>query len=493
LLEELRNAKDNGLLSANFPDPPAYEALAHWPLLAHPSPRRVLIIGGAVTGSLSELLKHPVEQIDYVELDPALIRLVEHTLPAEDRTALTDPRVHLLHVDGRRWLATTTQAYDVILLQLPEPRNAQVNRLYTLEAFRLIHRHLVPHGLFAFTVSSSENYLSEETAYFNASLYQTLRAAFPSVDLVAGDPLLFLAGTDEVRLDPQTLAARYAQRGLITREVVPPAFPILLDAARRDMMVERLSSVRASILNRDFIPVCYAYAWRVWISKFVSPLYFLSMLVFIALLFFGARILWRRRALLTSRPGATAVCALGTAGMAYETIVLLAFQSIHGYLYWQLGSLFAAFMLGLALGSWGASRWLSAAPTSSVPRWLRSLLVAAAIEGVALVAFLPVAQHLTLRVPGVLVFGAWLLLTGVWLGCAFPLAGRLAPAEESDTSATAGLLYAADLWGAACGALVTSAVLVPLIGFLPTLAMTSLFLLIVSFLYIQIPGIRVPS
>ncbi len=471
---------DNGLISAHFPDPPAYEALAHWPLLAHPSPRRVLIIGGASTGALAELLKHPVERIDYVELDPALIRMVGPSLSPADRAALKDARVRLLHVDGRRWLLTTAQAYDVILLNLPEPRNAQVNRLYTLEAFRLIRRHLAPQGLLAFAVPSSENYLSAETAYFNASLYQTLRAAFPSVDLVPGDPLLLLAGTQEVRLNPQALAARYAQRGLATREIVPPAFPILLDASRRDAMVERLSSIRASVLNRDFIPVCYAYAWRVWLAKFVSPLYFLGMIAGIALLLVGARLMWRRRACLTSRPGAAAVCALGAAGMAYETILLLAFQSIHGYLYWQLGSLFAAFMLGLALGSWGAARWCSATSTSAVSRVLRRLLVAAALEGAALVVFLPVAQHLSLRVPAALVFGAWLLLTGVWLGCAFPLAGRLAPTEESDTSSTAGLLYAADLWGAAGGALVTSAVLVPLIGFLPTLALTGFVLLIVA-------------
>ncbi|HBH97193.1 MAG TPA: hypothetical protein DDX89_05320 [Candidatus Omnitrophica bacterium] len=469
---------DNGLISAHFPDPSAYEALAHWPLLAHPAPRRILLIGGGATGTLAELLKHPVEQIDYVELDPAFIRMIRPALSSSDRAALDDPRVRLRHVDGRRWLSTTTQAYDVILLSLPEPRNAQVNRLYTLEAFRLIRRRLAPGGVFAFTVPSSENYLSAETAYFNASLYQTLRAAFPSVNLIGNDPLLLLAGTQDVWLDWQTLAARYAQRGLTTREVVPHAFPILLDQARRIEVVDRLSSIRAIVLNRDFVPVCYAYAWRVWISKFVSPMYFLSLLVAIALLAFGARLLWRRRALLASRPGASAVFALGAAGMAYETIILLAFQSLHGYLYWQLGSLFAAFMLGLALGSWGASQRLSTASPDAAARRLRGVLMAAALEGVALALFLPVAQHLSLRVSAVLLFGAWLLLTGAWLGYAFPLAGRLAPA--SDPASIAGTLYAADLWGAACGALVTSAVLVPLIGFLPTLAIASGLLLLVA-------------
>jgi hypothetical protein len=76
--------------------------------------------------------------------------------------------------------------------------------------------------------------------------------------------------------------------------------------------------------------------------------------------------------------------------------------------------------------------------------------------------------------PWVILFGTLLLISGLWLGLAFPIAGRIGP--FSDPVRVAGTLYAADLWGAAVGAVLTSAILVPLIGLMWTLALTSLLL-----------------
>ena len=469
---------ENGVISAHFPDPAAYEELVHWPLLAHPAPRRALIIGGAATGSLSELLKHPLTQADYVELDPAILQLLQPTLPPADRQALEDPRVRIIHRDGRRWLSHTSQRYDVILLQLPEPMNAQINRLYTLEAFRAIRERLNPDGLFAFTIPSSENYLSPETAYFNASLHRTLRAVFPAVELIAGDPLLLLAGLQELRVSPQLLAARYEQRRLSTREVVPSYFPIKLDAQRRAALLERLTSVRIAGLNRDFVPVCYASAWRVWISKFVSPLYFLGMLGLVAAAAVLLRTLWRRRTSLARAPGSAALVALGAAGMVYETILLLAFQSINGYVYWQLGSLFAAFMLGLAIGSALAVPQVARLTEHAAGRWLRIVLLVTGLEGLALAGILPALQHLPLQLPLLIPFSLLLLISALWLGLAFPIASRLIPSEHP--ALAAGTLYAADLWGASIGAVFTSAFLVPLIGLTATTGFVGLLLLIAA-------------
>ena len=62
----------NGLLAfetqGTFP-----EEVAHLPLLAHPDPQEVLLIGGGVAGDVREILKHPVASVTYVELDPLLI------------------------------------------------------------------------------------------------------------------------------------------------------------------------------------------------------------------------------------------------------------------------------------------------------------------------------------------------------------------------------------------------------------------------------------
>ncbi len=57
--------------------------VAHFPLLAHPDPREVLLIGGGVAGDVRETLKHPVSSVTYVELDPLLIEAAQAHLPPE--------------------------------------------------------------------------------------------------------------------------------------------------------------------------------------------------------------------------------------------------------------------------------------------------------------------------------------------------------------------------------------------------------------------------
>ncbi len=472
-LGSLTTLFEDGVLSAHFPDPSAYETLVHLPLLAHPDPRRVLIIGGAATGVLQELLKHPLTRIDDVEVDPQRLRLLEPVLSPSDRAALHDPRVQIIHGDARRWLATTPSTYDVILLNLPEPMNAQINRLYTLEAFRELRTHLAASGLLAFSIPSSENYLSADTRYFNAAMFRTVCAVFPSVELATGDQLLLMAG-GEVRLDPQQLIQRYHQRALSSREVVPGTIPWQVDARRRRLVREQLTELRAVSLNRDFAPICYAYAWRVWLSKFVSPLSFLGMAVLIGVIGTALWLLWRRRTIFLKTPGFSMMFLLGYAGIVYETVLLLAFQALNGHVYWHLGTLFAAFMTGVALGSW-LIRVTNPPSIHHAQRWLRRLLIAAALEGLVLAWMLPAAQRLSFPLPWLPLVASLCLLTGGWLGMAFPIVNRLM--SSSDSMQAAGAVYAGDLWGAALGALLTGAVLVPLLGLVPTLGLTGITLL----------------
>src|SRR3989442_5738697 len=58
-----------------------HEMLAHLPLLTHPAPRRVLIIGGGDGGTLEETLKHPIEQATLVEIDQDVVTVCRRFLP----------------------------------------------------------------------------------------------------------------------------------------------------------------------------------------------------------------------------------------------------------------------------------------------------------------------------------------------------------------------------------------------------------------------------
>jgi spermidine synthase len=134
----VRSLYENGLILANSPDESAAEEAAHYALLEHPAPRHILMIGGGADGSVAQALRHPtVEQIDLVELDPALIDMARKYFSAEQGNPdfRSDSRVHLHYADGRAYLKSTHDLFDVIIVNVPDPQTAQLNRFYTAEFF----------------------------------------------------------------------------------------------------------------------------------------------------------------------------------------------------------------------------------------------------------------------------------------------------------------------------------------------------------------------
>ncbi|MDX1779385.1 MAG: spermine synthase, partial [Thermodesulfobacteriota bacterium] len=65
------------IVTTPVPDIIFVEEFVHLPLLSHPEPKKVLVIGGAAGGVIHELLKHPVERIDYTELDPLVLNIIQ--------------------------------------------------------------------------------------------------------------------------------------------------------------------------------------------------------------------------------------------------------------------------------------------------------------------------------------------------------------------------------------------------------------------------------
>lgn len=81
-----------------------HEMIAHVPLLTHPSPERVLVIGGGDGGTVREVMRHPgVRRVDLVEIDQAVIAACRTYLP-ETSCALDHPRLHLHVGDGLAWV-----------------------------------------------------------------------------------------------------------------------------------------------------------------------------------------------------------------------------------------------------------------------------------------------------------------------------------------------------------------------------------------------------
>ncbi|GAB4089208.1 spermidine synthase [Hydrogenophaga soli] len=126
-----------------------HEALVHPALLAHGAPRKVAVLGGGDGMAVREILKHPsVQHVTLVELDPAMTELFTRTpaLAALNGHALTDPRVTVVNADAFTWLQDSTEVFDAIVVDFPDPTNFAVGKLYTQSFYTLLDQHLAASG-----------------------------------------------------------------------------------------------------------------------------------------------------------------------------------------------------------------------------------------------------------------------------------------------------------------------------------------------------------
>lgn len=471
----------NGLLAFSYPDRLSAEEIVHFPLLSHPRPQRVLLIGGGVGGTISEILKHPgIIRVDYVELDPLIITMGKQVLPRAAWEALNDERVSIAHIDGRRFISQSSDTYDLILVNLPQPHNAQLNRFYTVEFFEAARRILSADGIICTSFTSSENYISPELAQFLASIYYTLDQVFTEVIALPGGTN-FIMGCKQAGIlttDASTLILRLGKRKLDTQYVREYYIPFRLSAERVEYLKGVLESRTNVRINTDFSPISYYYDMLLWVTNF-SPrfrglfawfsrlklIHWLGFAILLGLIFAGpaffkGRLELGRRAVLFS------VMTTGFAEITFEVVILLAFQIMFGYMYYKLSIIIAGFMIGLVLGSYLCTRRLE---RFSHPYRVFTLVQATVmLYSLLLVAIFWGSSQIT---PGLWMeqlFPLLTLIAGAVGGFQFPLANKLYLKQKQEIGHSAGVTYGIDLIGSCLGALIAGTLLLPILGVLYT-------------------------
>jgi spermidine synthase len=149
------------------------------------------------------------------------------------------------------------------------------------------------------------------------------------------------------------------------------------------------------------------------------------------------------------------VAISGFSEMTIQVVIILAFQSLHGYIYHQLGLIIAATMGGMALGAWGAGRLHQGRAPAP---WLS--LTQAALA--AFVVALPLVFSRPFLSP-VALFPFLAMVAGGLGGAIFGLAVQDVP-SAAGPGGVAGRLYAVDLVGGCVGAVLAAGFLVPLLG-----------------------------
>ena len=195
-----------------------HENLVHVAAVAHPHPRRAMVVGGGDGGSAEELLKHPsIKSVTLIEIDLAVVDISRKYLASVHRGAFDDPRLTLKIEDGFAHVRNSTDQVDLIVLDLTDAGGPSTT-LYTPEFYAACAARLAPMGAMTLHVASPIAHPDR----IRASL-SNLRSAFPVVTpYLASIPLyggMWMMACCSSLLDPSGMTPlqvdrRIAQRGL---------------------------------------------------------------------------------------------------------------------------------------------------------------------------------------------------------------------------------------------------------------------------------------
>jgi spermidine synthase len=141
----------NGNLQFSSRDEYRYhEALVHPALETMPWARRVLVLGGGDGLAVREVLRYKnVTQVTLVDLDPAMTSAftTRPELAALNGGALSDPRVKVINADAAVWLQHTTEMFDAVIVDFPDPSSFALGKLYSVPFYAVLKKHVAANGL----------------------------------------------------------------------------------------------------------------------------------------------------------------------------------------------------------------------------------------------------------------------------------------------------------------------------------------------------------
>jgi spermidine synthase len=424
------------------------EEAVHYAMLQHPDPKKILLISGGVNGLAKEIIKYSIDNIDYLEINPILIELGK-----KYTKNLDIPKLQIKNEDARFFIKRTHEKYDVVIIALPEPTTAQLNRFYTLDFFTELKKNLNKNGIISFGLLSTADYISPEAKNINSVMYNTLNKVFNNILIIPGNKNYFIASDAPLSAEITKLVAERRIDNLYVNSYY------LDDNIIRDRMQYIMKNIhRTSDINRDFHPIIYYHQMKYWMSHFKTNYYFLFVIFSLLLLIFMIRM----------NPVNLCLFSGGFAASSIEVILLITFQIIYGYVYQMIGIIIMLFMSGLALGSFFINKKTK---TYSVYKYLK--IQTGIVIYCIILPFILYLLNIVSKNP-FLIKGTFLLLVliiGILTGMAYSLSSKII---KKDISSVAAETYGADLSGSAIGALLLSAFLLPLLGIFEVCFLTGL-------------------
>ncbi len=510
----------NGEIMVNFPNDYEDGQFVHFFMSMYPNPKDVLFIGEGNYSALKFFTQYDINRLDYVEIDPKVFEFIRDYLDSETASILKmqkidkKKKIFINYIDGRLFVKRSKRKYDLIIVHLPDPSTASLNRYYTKEFFAESRKILKKDGVFITSVTSTTNYFGEELSRYVGSVYWSLKRVFPYILVTPEGINNFIASSspDAVISDVDKLANRFESRNIKTEYFTPYHFIMLLPPNRVKSVKEYLDGLKDVNINSDIHPISYLFNLAIWnrfsgskMAWFFNTLLNVKLWWFVILLgvFSILRILYvkilKREAISVMRFNSIfAIFTTGFVGMAFSIVMIYVFQSIYGYVYQKIGVIVAMFMIGLVAGGFVVLSKLD----RDLNRLLRILICVESLICLFAV-FLSLFFYQIMEGKGIPFLNRYISVDTMWIieeiafyflifvsgllaGSEFPLAGKVLLSCNMKLGSSAGIVDSADHLGAMCGAFVTGIILVPVLGIIQAcliLAMVKLCSLIMFLLY----------
>lgn len=500
-IHEQYNLYYNGQFSTSFPEPTDNRIFSAHLICQHPGPKKILIIGEAISGLARHLLEYNINKLKSIELDEASIEGIKPFLPRPDQSIFSDPRFSIQIGDGRKAIrekSPENSDWDIIFINIAEPSTLLLNRYYTQEFFRDTAAVLARDGILCLRITSSENYSAGFVSQYTASIYHTLKTVFPRIVIAPGDKNVFFASQfpGVITGSARILGQRYRETGVLPARL-GLIFKSLYPREKTDFISRSLEMQTNPVINTDQKPVSLLYFNKIlgWTSSGQSGvilsffeltnLFRISIILFALLLARWIFLLFRavyhylaskkqastpglatllKKSLLARFNIIFTVVATGFSGLSLEILIIYSFQNIYGYVYQFIGFIIALFMTGLPLGARISTKWMNQKKRDRFQQFGWLLLIQICFMVLALVFPLLLKMATIMGLTGKILICCLIALDGVLVGALFPVALQVYIQKKDQEAVAAGIIDASDHLGAAIGALFTGALLLPILG-----------------------------
>ncbi len=454
------NFYENGTTLFSTGDVIKNEEDIHYAMVQNPGNKNILLVSGGISGTVKEILKYDINSLDYVEINPWLIK----TGNRFTKNIEENQKVRIINKDARLFLKSTGKKYDVVIINLPSPSNIEINRYYTLDFFKDVKNNMTKKGVLSVSLPPTTNYAGAESVNIQSVIFSTLSRVFTNIIIIPGGKNYFLASDGMLSYK---IAELIESRQIKTDYVNKYYIDDVQNMTRGKRLTEELN--KNAEVNKDFKPVASFLQWKYWLAHFNITgniwIFILTIPVLISVL---------RMNLIN-----TALFTTGLTSISTEIILIISFQILYGYIYQMTGIFITFFMIGLAFGSF---RFYKIFDTTikdysfiQFTFGIYTLLTAFVIFLLNLLSANSIIVHI--------VFLIMIFISGTLTGTQFSLATKLTGGSIAKISADS---YSSEITGSAFGALIVSAVLIPVLGiFITCILIGVLNLIVASFIFLK--------